>query len=273
MVLCSEFAAVWVTHIAISILFIEKFQGFLRSFYGRRISVCGMAEGSLPAAYVAVRLLLEKESRASVGTIFYTVLVVLLSDTWSGNWSFNDWMIRMASSFGTFFTIFLYLIFDGLDDVAAQAELVQLDLDLKWYHIILMSFSSYRWLILSLLITSSIFSKAVENESSFKVISASVAFFRIATMWIVIKLTGTDSAHGPWGILDRVLLEHTNLLNLTLYIETFNMILDQVSIQLRKKDELEYDWEEFTTLLLGGNQSIQEYETHQLDRNENTPLV
>lgn len=169
--------------------------------------------------------MLETESPQSVVPVYMAVVLILAACLTLGKFSKRVWTIRLFTVYISSTAIYVYLLFKGLGGIAEIGARVQLDRDLKWYHVTFANFSSYRWLII------------------LSVVGLNVGggyfgwFFlviRIGLLWVMGKGTGRRVVRSPWGVFDEIILENTSLLNLILGLLTFSVLMDHVASEVSK---------------------------------------
>ena len=251
MVLLSELVSVSITALAISavVLNSKTYTSIMRSYIRCQFSVCASSIASFPITYVAARILLENESKASVVAIYFTVIILNYSYMTAGEWSRKDWGLRFFSMFLTLTTMFIYLGYVGLDDVAKVAAKEVLDVDLKFRHAVFVFITSWRFFLVYCVLSNDLIQRIPTASRMRRRWKALIGALRVVLIWVLVRFTGTKGAPTPWDAIDKVLLSDNSLFYVTFGLITLNMGFDICSALWGDDSDETMDWERAKELL------------------------
>lgn len=260
MVLLSELLSISLVLLAVFTALFYYVSHVMRKL-AKRHSVCAESIYSLPITYIATFVLLREETYASVAAIYLTVVTVNFSYMKLGRWSTKDWVLRILSIILTLCTFVVYFAFVGLGNVKTAAkglpiygEDVELH-DLRYYQVYGLFFSSWRFFLINIILLLSIFPQKCsivqvkisgKFRCSIKLKKLVLLCIKIILIWVILKATrGAPILKSPWGDIDRILLSHNSLLNMTFSMISMLMFFDILSSIAFSEDHQLYDRDEW----------------------------
>ncbi len=230
MVLLSETLSVLTAVLATAGLFRATLLDIFVEHGRRRVRQSGSYALLMLVSYGAVRLLLEVEPKQAVGPVYIAAVSLTYCTMPYGAWTELDWFLRSANTTICLVSIILFLALIGLKQVAQAAKSVKLDLEVKWYHVILANFTSLRWLfILIFSYAHPAFPDLFGGRVRGRNLGVAWLPVLVAVLWVALKATGARFFPVPWGMYDAILVEGSDLLNLIFALLTVTLCVDHVS--------------------------------------------